>query len=115
VQVYESDAVLDREQLRDITMDDAELMRELLAALLEDTSNQFGLIESAIKDRDSNRCRRLAHYSKGACANVGAVAAAARFRALEVDAAEGEFDKCSRSLTALANELDRLRKEASAL
>jgi histidine phosphotransfer protein HptB len=115
VRAFESEAVLDREQLRDITMDDAELMRELLAALLEDTSNQFGLIESAIKEKDSNRCKRLAHYSKGACANVGAVAVAARFRDMERHAAEGEFDKCSLSLAMLGEELIRLRDEAQAL
>jgi HPt (histidine-containing phosphotransfer) domain-containing protein len=96
-------------------MDDAELMRELLAALLEDTSNQFGLIESAIQERDSNRCKRLAHYSKGACANVGAAAAAAKFQEMERQAANGEFDQCSRSLAILAEELVRLRDEAAAL
>jgi hypothetical protein len=34
--------VLDVEQLKNITMDDADLMREILDALISDTSRQLG-------------------------------------------------------------------------
>jgi HPt (histidine-containing phosphotransfer) domain-containing protein len=115
VQVYHPTAVLDREQLRDITMDDSELMRELLAALLEDTSNQVGLIEAAIRERDPIQCRRLAHYSKGACANMGANAVAAKFQEMEQRASSGDLDQCGVSLAALAEELARLRNEAEGI
>ena len=41
-------AVLDREQLRDITMDDEELMREILAVLVDDTLNKLGITDQIL-------------------------------------------------------------------
>jgi HPt (histidine-containing phosphotransfer) domain-containing protein len=102
---------LDLEQLRDATLDDDELMREILAALIDDTSRQMPLLEAAILAQDSARARRLAHYSRGACANVGARAAAAALEDLERQAARSEFIECSASLSRLALELDLLRAE----
>jgi HPt (histidine-containing phosphotransfer) domain-containing protein len=110
VQVIDSTTVLDREQLRDITLDDAELMREILAALIDDTSRQIGLLDLAIREGDSEKCKRLAHYSKGACANVGANSAAALLKHIEVEAGKGQFPECGRSLAALAHEIDLLRE-----
>ena len=103
-------AVLDREQLRDITLDDEDLMREILTALIDDTSRQIRLMESAIEEKDSKKTMRLAHYSKGACANVGAKAAATLLKHIENQASQGAFPECGSSLAALAHELDRLRE-----
>ena len=96
-------------------MDDAELMREILSALIDDTSRQVGLLNSAIREGDSQKCMRLAHYSKGACANVGAHAAAAVLKNIERKAAERQFDACSASLAALVQEVERLRGEVATL
>jgi hypothetical protein len=63
--VQPGDAVLDIEQLRDVTMNDEGLMREFLGALLDDTARQFRLLKIAIRESDSQKCIRLAHYSKG--------------------------------------------------
>ena len=104
--------VLDRDQLRDITLEDEELMREILSALIEDTSQQLALLDSAIQARDPDRCKSLAHYCKGACANVGANAAAAVLRRMEQEALSRDFTQCAQSLKALGNELERLRAEA---
>jgi len=90
-------------------MDDPQLMREIVGALIEDTSRQIGLIEMAIRDQDARRCARLAHYSRGACGNCGANAAAAVLLQLERQAAEGSMAGCLESLKALAREVDRLR------
>jgi HPt (histidine-containing phosphotransfer) domain-containing protein len=103
--------VLDREQLREVTLDDEDLMRQLLAALIEDTEKQMPLLEVAIQATDGPQCARLAHYCKGACANVGAAAAAAVLKTLELQAHEGAMEECTRQLAALATELDRLRAE----
>ena len=111
----DTDAVLDKNQLRDITMDDAELMREILAALLADTSQQMGLLEAAIRAQNTAQCMRLAHYSKGACANVGANRAAGMFKQIESRAADGEFSGCVESLASLVREMDLLRNESAAL
>jgi HPt (histidine-containing phosphotransfer) domain-containing protein len=103
---------LDRQQLRDITLDDDELMREVLTALLDDTSKQIALLEHAIRDHDPQKTMRLAHYCKGACANIGANAVAAVLKRLEQQAARHSFADCAVSLGTLTQELERLRVEA---
>ena len=101
--------VLDREHLRAITLEDEDLMRDLLAALIVDTERQLPLLDIAIRNTDGAQCARLAHYSKGACANVGAKAAAEVLIQLERSAKSGAMEDCSRQLAALALEVDRLR------
>ena len=105
---------LDRAHLRDIAMDDEDLMREVLSALWDDTSANVPRLEAAVRNRDREQCIRLAHYSKGACANVGASAAAALFRNIEGDARHEEFDRCAESLAALSTALEELRVEIAA-
>jgi HPt (histidine-containing phosphotransfer) domain-containing protein len=105
-------ATLDREQLRDVTLDDPELMRDILRSLVDDTASNIESIASAIRMQDSRQCKRLAHYSKGACANVGAHAAADLLLHIEQQAAGSRFAECEASLAALAQEVERLREEA---
>ena len=90
-------------------------MREILAALIDDTSRQMPFLDSAIREEDSKKCMQLAHYSKGACANVGANAAAAVLKRIEREAASHEFPECRASFVNLATEIERLRFEASAI
>ena len=104
--------MLDRQQLRDITLDDNELMREVLDALLDDTSKQLALLDRAIRNQDPQKTMRLAHYCKGACANVGANAVAAVLKRLEQQAARHSFEDCAASLCNLSLELERLRLES---
>jgi len=92
-------------------MDDEQLMREIVAALVDDTAQQLQLLDAAIRGRDAANCRRLAHYSKGACANVGAKRAAALFKQIERDAATGDFQHCGATAEALAREIELLRQE----
>jgi len=111
--VWSSDTslVLDRAQLSQITMEDEELMRDLLAALILDTENQIPRLDTAIRNTDAQQCAQLAHYCKGACANVGANAAASVLAKLERSAKDGAMAECGRQLAALAIEVDRLRAE----
>ena len=115
MQVPDASLVLDRAQLRDVTLDDEELMREILSALIDDTSRQLPFLDSAIREEDSKKCMQLAHYSKGACANVGANAVAAVLKRIEREAASREFPECRASFANLAAEIDRLRLEAVAI
>ncbi len=112
VLVSDSTTALDWERLREVTLGDADLMREVLAALIEDSSRQIQLLAAAIGQRDGEKTKRLAHYSKGACATVGARAAAAALLEIERRAARSEFEGCSASLALLAQEVERLRAEA---
>ena len=115
VHVLESSLALDREQLRDITMGDEELMREVLAALWDDTAAQIVKLNAAVRAGDAEQCMRLAHYSKGACANLGANAAAATFLQIESGARARQLEKCAESLAALASVLQELRGEMRAV
>ncbi len=90
-------------------------MREIVCALIDDTTRQIQLLDSAIREEDSQKCMRLAHYSKGACANVGANSAAALLKQIERKAADRRFAECGSSLGALVTELERLRSESVSL
>ena len=111
----DSSTILDREQLRDVTLDDESLMREVVAALIDDTTRQMVLLSKAIQEQDATRCMRLAHYSKGACANVGAASAAAVLKHIEKQAANRDFSACQTAFAQLTEEVDRLRSAATYL
>jgi HPt (histidine-containing phosphotransfer) domain-containing protein len=106
---------LDRDQLREVTLDDDALMREILAALIDDTARQMVLLDAAIRSQDETRAKRLAHYSKGACANVGAAAAAAILQEIETRAGNRDFPACEAAFCRLSQAVDRLRSEAGSL
>ncbi|MFB3826009.1 MAG: Hpt domain-containing protein [Bryobacteraceae bacterium] len=106
--------VLDLEQLRNATLEDQDLMREIVGALIDDTARQIGALHRAILNEDANECMRLAHYSKGACASVGARSSAELFQGIERRAASGDFAACRESLRRLTGELEKLRAQALA-
>jgi HPt (histidine-containing phosphotransfer) domain-containing protein len=108
-------AVLDRDQLRDICMEDEELMRELVTALIEDAKAHIPALEKAVESADAKNCARLAHYVKGACANVGAASMASILTSIERSAAAGDFDACQTSLCNLALELQKFSFEAASI
>jgi HPt (histidine-containing phosphotransfer) domain-containing protein len=106
------DGILNWDQLREITTNDPDLMREIVAMLIDDTSRQMQLLDAAIRERDAPQCMRLAHYSKGACANVGANSAAALFKRIEGGASSGDFAGCGSAFAALSQEIALLRAAA---
>ncbi|HXI44164.1 MAG TPA: Hpt domain-containing protein [Bryobacteraceae bacterium] len=108
-------AVLDLGQLRGVCMEDAELMREVATSLIDDTASRIPELAEAVEHADGSRCARVAHYVKGACANVGAAAMAAVLKTIEVDAKAGNFGACHASLARLAAELQKFSAEAAAL
>jgi HPt (histidine-containing phosphotransfer) domain-containing protein len=111
--VIDPTIVLDLVQFREVTLDDDELMGQILTALIDDTARQIPLLEVAIREQDARKCARLAHYSKGACANVGANAVAAALEAIERQAASGSVVECGVQLAALATEVERLRQQSA--
>ena len=108
-------AVLDMDQLRDICMEDQELMRELVTALIDDAKVQIPELEKAVESADATKCARVAHYVKGACANVGAVSMATILKKIEMSAGEGDFEACRMSLINLALELQKFSTEAASI
>ena len=90
-------------------------MRQILDALIDDTRRQMLLLDAAIREQDVTRCMRLAHYSKGACANVGAQSAATILKEIENKATNRDFPECQAALSRLTREVDLLRSAAAEL
>jgi HPt (histidine-containing phosphotransfer) domain-containing protein len=107
--------VFDIDQLRNICMEDTELMRELVLSLIDDAGAQIPALQEAIEQADAARCARVAHYVKGACANVGAVSMAALLKTIERNATAGDFDACRNSLLDLNRELEKFSSQAVVL
>jgi HPt (histidine-containing phosphotransfer) domain-containing protein len=107
--------VLDICQLRNVTLDDEVLMREVVRALLVDASQRINELCGAVERADSAECARLAHTAQGACGNVGAASMAALFWSIERHARTGDFSSCKSTLENLSVELDKLRSEADAV
>jgi HPt (histidine-containing phosphotransfer) domain-containing protein len=107
--------VFDIKQLRDICMEDADLMRELAVSLVDDANAKIPALIEAVERADGTGCVRLAHYVKGACANVGAVALAALMKNIERSATAGNFDACRASLLMLNTELQKFSAASSSL
>jgi HPt (histidine-containing phosphotransfer) domain-containing protein len=107
--------VLDLSQLRNVTMNDEALMREVVTALVSDASQQIEQLQQAVERSDAKECRRLAHGLTGACGNVGAVSMAALFAMLEHQAAAGDLGSCRVSIENLSAEVEKLRDQASSI
>ena len=113
--LFQTDVVFDIDQLRNVCMEDSELMRELVTALIEDATKQISALSAAVEHADATQCARLAHYVKGACANVGAVSMAALLKQIERNATAGDFDACRAFLNNLTAEFQKFSSEAAAL
>jgi len=107
--------VLDLSQLRDVTMNDSALMREVVDSLLTNASEQIEALRIALDRADARECRRLAHGLIGACGNVGAASMAAVSSSLEHYASAGDLDMCRSSVKQLLAEVEKLRTEAGAI
>ena len=107
--------VFDVKQLRNICMEDTELMRELAATLIEDAKAQIPALQEAVEHADGTRCARLAHYVKGACANVGAMSLAALMKNIERSASTGDFAACRARLGDISAELGKFSCETALL
>lgn len=108
-------AVLDLNQLRNVCMEDEELMREVATSLIDDTASHIPELAEAVEHADGSRCARVAHYVKGACANVGAASMAALLKSIELDAKAGDFSACQAALATLNAELQKFSAEAATL
>ena len=107
--------VFDVDQLRNICLDDNELMRELVSSLLEDVTAQMPGLRQAVDQADAAQCARLAHYVKGASANIGAASLAALMKSIECSARVNDFAACRASIELMPAELQKFSSVASSL
>ena len=96
-------------------MDDPDLMRDILETLIDDTGRQLIALDHALAAANAPETARLAHYSKGACANVGANSSARLLQEIERQAKTGDLSPCGESLVNLRVEFEKLRKVAAVL
>lgn len=107
--------VLDISQLRNVTLNDEALMREVVRALVSAASHQIEELNNALDRADAAGCAKLAHSAHGACGNVGAASLAALFCSIERHALRGDLGECRTSVAGLEVELEKLRSEADSL
>ena len=107
--------LLDIDQLKNVTLEDPELMREVLVALIDDTGRNLESLDRAVQQADARETIRLAHYSKGACANVGALSTAGLLQSIERTARDGDFGACGLFMRSLRDEFGKLQAEAATL
>jgi HPt (histidine-containing phosphotransfer) domain-containing protein len=107
--------VLDLSQLRNVTLNDEALMRDVVSALVSEASRQIEELHRAVDSDDVSACVRVAHSAQGACGNVGAASLAALFSAVEQHALKGDLDTCRSSVNGLQTELEKLRSEVSSI
>jgi PAS domain S-box-containing protein len=87
---------------------DAELLRGIIEAFLQETPTLLGDLRSALADQDIESLRRTAHTLKGALGHLHADRAAAVARQLECRAGEGGTADLERLIVQLESEVVRL-------
>ena len=107
--------VLDLSQLRNVTLNDEALMREVVDALVSEVSQQIEGLSRAVQCGDMEACLKVAHNAHGACGNVGAASMAAVFCSIERQAADGNLSQCRSSVETLSVELEKLRREVDSI
>ncbi len=78
---------------------DTELLRELVALVLEDVPPQLAALAGARERGDRAEIKRLAHAIKGAVSNVGARSMVVALQDLEAIARGGTTDECGEPVT----------------
>jgi len=101
--------VLDRAALLERLEGDAELLAEMVGALLEDCPRLVASIREAVARGDARLLERAAHTLKGSVGNFGASAAAAAALRLEQMGRQGELAQAGEACTALDREIERLK------
>ncbi|MEM7065745.1 MAG: Hpt domain-containing protein [Cyanobacteria bacterium P01_B01_bin.77] len=103
----------DREQLQQLAGGDTAFEKELLQMFVGDTEDTLEQLALAIDAENQTAIQELAHYIKGASANVGAVGMSKTAAQLEMSAKMGSLQgapKRLRQLQTLHREVSRLAR-----
>lgn len=101
----------DLDQLDQLAGGDKAFQKELLTMFVEDVDNSLSQLAAAIAADDLSGVQELAHYIKGASANVGAVAMSKTAAQVEKRAKTGSLQGAPNSL----RQLQALQKEVKRL
>ncbi len=102
--------VVDLDRLKEITLDQVELQRELIVALMEILRANVEAIQEALPSGDCLTVSRCAHQIKGAAANVGVPLIKEIAAELERQAKEQNLVNATQLLVALDNRRSQLQE-----
>ena len=91
----------DREQLQQLAGGDTAFEKELLRMFVGDTEESLNQLATAISAQNLGAVQEIAHYIKGASANVGAVGMSKTAAQIEMSAKTGNLRSAPRSLKQL--------------
>lgn len=92
------------ERLHQISENDSEFEWELLNMLAVDLEEQLVNLQVAIEQQDANKLKHLAHYIKGAAANVGVISISSITHEMEEKAIDHQFAEVQQLILALTNQ-----------
>jgi HPt (histidine-containing phosphotransfer) domain-containing protein len=90
--------VVDMPHLREMTEQDEEAMRRLVAIFLKETASELKALQAAFERRDIDEVHRIAHGCKGASAAYGMTLLAEILKDIESQAHEKRTDKTLESI-----------------
>lgn len=103
----------DQEQLEQLSGGDKAFEQELLQLFIGDTEDSLNQLAAAISTDNQTAVQALAHYIKGASANIGAVGMFRMAASLEMVARKGDLSDATntlRQLQTLHQEVRRLAR-----
>jgi HPt (histidine-containing phosphotransfer) domain-containing protein len=102
--------LVDLEQLREVTSQDTEEMREFVDLYLQQTAAEIVALQAAISAGCTRDVERLAHGCAGASMNRGMVALAPLFKELEHAAREGRLTDGAQWGATIAETFERTQR-----
>jgi len=100
---------VETDRLGDLTDDNPEHLRELVALYLNQTTTQIAQMEALIRAGNAAEIRRLAHSCAGASATCGARRLVTLLRSLEQKGAETQLEGCPELYREIATEFECVR------
>ena len=100
--------VINWERLHQISDGDGEFEIELLQMLADDLKEQMISLVAAVTDRDKVALKHLAHYLKGATANLGLTVMSGLALKLEGTAVAEQYEEAALLVTSFQDQQDRL-------
>mgnify|MGYP006292440215 FL=1 len=104
-----SDILVDKDGALIRVGGDENIYNELMELFLQSSSEQIDELKEAVRKRESDEIKRLAHSIKGAAANLGILHVQKTAYDLELIGAENRIQEASKSLNSLIKELERFK------
>jgi len=105
---------IDWQQLDALCDGDEAFTRELLALYTSDTASQLPRLQAAIASEDATALAQVAHYIKGASANIGATILQGLAKQLELSGREGNLNGAAQTYDRFVEQFAQLQQALAA-